>query len=52
MNKIVNALLQFYRDVLMYRNVDTSLFSRYIFQKEEFKQFVAEERNKKVFNNR
>lgn len=48
-NKIVNALLQFYRDVLMYRNVDTSLFSRYIFQKEEFKQFVATVSIEKVF---
>lgn len=47
--KIVNALLQFYRDVLMYRSVDTSLFSRYIFQKEEFKQFVAKINIEKVF---
>ncbi|HRT68947.1 MAG TPA: DNA polymerase III subunit gamma/tau [Bacilli bacterium] len=48
-SKIVNALLQFYRDVLMYRNVDTSLFSRYIFQKEEFKEFVATVSIEKVF---
>lgn len=48
-NKIVSALLQFYRDVLLYRNVDTSLFSRYIFQKEEFKQYAAAIYIEKVF---
>ncbi|MDD3171270.1 MAG: DNA polymerase III subunit gamma/tau [Bacilli bacterium] len=39
-NKIIGAMLQFYRDVLLYKNVDTSMFSRYIFEKEEFKNFV------------
>lgn len=48
-NKIVTTLLQFYRDVLLYKTIDTSLFERYIFKKEEFKNFVEVVDIEKVF---
>ena len=38
-NKIVNSLLVFYRDVLLYKSVGDSGFSKFIFTKEEFKQY-------------
>ena len=38
-NKIVNSLLVFYRDVLLYKSVGDSGFSKYIFTKEEFQTF-------------
>ena len=38
-SKIINSLLVFYRDVLLYKSVGDSGYSKYIFEKEEFKEF-------------
>lgn len=38
-SKIVNSLLVFYRDVLLYKSVGDTGFSKYIFGKEEFQDF-------------
>lgn len=38
-SKIVNSLLVFYRDVLLYKSVGDTGFSKYIFGKEEFQEF-------------
>ena len=38
-NKIINSLLVFYRDVLLYKSVGDSGFAKYIFTKEEFQAF-------------
>lgn len=38
-SKIINGLLVFYRDVLLYKSVGDSGYSKYIFEKEEFKEF-------------
>jgi DNA polymerase-3 subunit gamma/tau len=39
-SKLVNGLLQFYRDVLLYKNVDSVMYSKFIFEKEKFKQIA------------
>ncbi|MCK9536428.1 MAG: DNA polymerase III subunit gamma/tau [Bacilli bacterium] len=48
-NKIVSGMIQFYRDILLYKNIDTMLFSRYIFEKEEFKHLAEKINDEKVF---
>lgn len=48
-NKIISSMLQFYRDALLYKNIDTTMFSKYIFEKEEFKQLVANIEDEKIF---
>ncbi len=47
--KIVSALLQFYRDSLLYKNIDTSAYSKYIFEKDEFKQLIDNISEEKIF---
>lgn len=47
--KITASLLQFYRDCLLYKNIDTTMFSKYIFEKEEFKQIASKINTEKVF---
>lgn len=48
-NKIVSSLLQFYRDCLLYKNADASMFSKHIFEKEGFKQLAEKINTEKVF---
>lgn len=48
-NKIVSSLLQFYRDCLLYKNIDVSMFSKYIFEKEEFKKLATKLTLEKIF---
>ena len=48
-NKIVSSLLQFYRDCLLFKNIDTSMFSKYIFEKEDFKQLANKISDDKIF---
>lgn len=48
-NKVVGALLQFYRDALLYKTIDTSMFSKYIYEKEEFKVLAEKIDAKKIF---
>lgn len=38
--KLVNNLLQFYRDCLLYKNADTKQLNKYIFEKDSFKSLV------------
>ena len=47
--KIVSGLLQFYRDVLLYKSVDLSQYSKYIFEKESFKELAKNINEKKLF---
>jgi DNA polymerase-3 subunit gamma/tau len=48
-NKVVSGMLQFYRDVLLYKNTDTSMFSKYIYEKEEFKNLVSRINSQQIF---
>ncbi|MCK9471238.1 MAG: DNA polymerase III subunit gamma/tau [Bacilli bacterium] len=48
-NKIVSSLLQFYRDCLLYKNIDVSMFSKYIFEKEDFKILAEKISVDKIF---
>ena len=48
-SKVLSGLLEFYRDVLLYKNVDTAEFKKYIFEKEQFKELATEIDDKKVF---
>ena len=48
-NKIVSGMLQFYRDILLYKNIDTSMFSKYIYEKEEFRKLAQEIDINKIF---
>ena len=48
-NKIVSGMIQFYRDILLYKNIDTTDFSRYIFEKEEFKKLAEMVEEEKIF---
>jgi DNA polymerase III subunit gamma/tau len=48
-NKVVSGMLQFYRDVLLYKNIDTSMFTKYIYEKAEFKNLVERIDARKIF---
>lgn len=47
--KIVSGILQFYRDILLFKNIDTSSFSKYIYEKEAFKKLAADIDEAKIF---
>ncbi|HBP26087.1 MAG TPA: DNA polymerase III subunit gamma/tau [Acholeplasmatales bacterium] len=47
--KIVGGILQFYRDILLFKNIDTSTFSKYIYEKEAFKKLAADIDVAKIF---
>lgn len=47
-NKIVSGMIQFYRDVLLYKNIDTTDFSRYILKKKNLKT-CRDGRGRKIF---
>ena len=38
-SKIINSLLVFYRDVLLYKSIGDTEYSKYIFSKDEFRNF-------------
>ncbi len=48
-SKIVSGILQFYRDILLYKNIDTSTFSKYIYEKEAFKDLAKTIDDAKIF---
>jgi len=48
-NKVVGALLQFYRDVLLFKTIDTSTFTKYIYEKQEFKDLAKKIEPNKIF---
>lgn len=48
-NKLVNALLQFYRDILLYKNVTSASYNKYIFGKEKFKELATNIQDNKIF---
>lgn len=48
-SKLVTALLQFYRDILLYKNVDSVMYSKYIFEKEKFKQIANSTSEARIF---
>ncbi|MDD3999405.1 MAG: DNA polymerase III subunit gamma/tau [Bacilli bacterium] len=48
-NKVVSGLLQFYRDILLYKSIDTSMFTKYIYEKAEFKNLASKIDAKKIF---
>ena len=47
--KLVNNLLQFYRDCLLYKNADIDFFNRLIFEKEGFKKIAEKLPEEKIF---
>ena len=48
-NKIIVSMLQFYRDILLYKTVDTSDYSKYIFEKDSFKELASRIDEKRIF---
>jgi len=48
-SKITSSLLQFYRDCLLYKNIDTSMFTKFIFNKDEFKELANTINTEKIF---
>ncbi len=48
-SKVLSGLLQFYRDMLLYKNVDTTEFKKYIFEKEKFRDLAKTVDDKKIF---
>lgn len=48
-SKLVNNLLQFYRDCLLYKNADTKQLNKYIFEKDSFKKLVINISEDKIF---
>ena len=48
-NKIIVSMLQFYRDILLYKTVDTSEYSKYIFEKDSFKELASRIDEKRIF---
>ncbi|MDD3192006.1 MAG: DNA polymerase III subunit gamma/tau, partial [Bacilli bacterium] len=47
--KLVNSLLQFYRDMLLFKNVDSVMYAKYIFEKEAFKTLAEQCSFDKIF---
>lgn len=47
--KIVVSLIQFYRDVLLFKNIDITEYKKYIFQKDEFKTLANSVDEKKIY---
>lgn len=50
-SKIVNGLLVFYRDVLLYKSVGESGFDKFIFTKDKFKEFALNINISKIMYN-
>ncbi len=47
--KLVNGLLQFYRDMLLYKNVNSVMYTKYIFEKQSFQELAANLSPEKIF---
>ncbi len=47
--KLVSSLLQFYRDMLLYKNVTSPVYSKYIFEKEKFKELALSTQVERIF---
>ena len=47
--KLVNNLIQFYRDMLLFQNVDSPMYVKYIFEKEAFKKLAKTTTQKQIF---
>lgn len=47
--KLVNGLLQFYRDLLLYKNISSVVYSKYIFEKQAFKDLAESITAEKIF---
>lgn len=48
-SKIVSGILQFYRDLLLFKNVDTSTSSKYIYEKPAFRALAEKINEAKIF---
>lgn len=48
-SKLVNNLIQFYRDMLLYQNTDSPAYAKFIFEKEAFKKLARETNPKQIF---
>ncbi|MGD9886530.1 MAG: DNA polymerase III subunit gamma/tau [Bacilli bacterium] len=48
-SKIVNSILQFYRDLLLFKNVDISTTSKYIYEKPAFRELAKNINEAKIF---
>lgn len=47
--KLVNGLLQFYRDALLYKNVKSVMYTKYIFEKQSFQELADRLSTEKIF---
>jgi len=47
--RIIAGLIQLYRDILIYKNIDTQEISKYVFEKEEFKLLAKALTTDKIF---
>lgn len=47
--KLIGSLLQFYRDMLLFKSVDSTSYTKYIFGKEEFKKLAEETTMEQIF---
>ena len=47
--KLVNGLLQFYRDLLLYKNVNSVIYTKYIFEKQTFQTLASVLTPEKIF---
>ena len=48
-DKIVSGLLQFYRDMLLYKNVSSAVYAKYIFEKAKFKELAEHIDDNRIF---
>ena len=48
-DKIVSGLLQFYRDMLLYKNVSSAVYAKYIFEKPKFKELAEHIDDNRIF---
>lgn len=48
-SKLVSGLLQFYRDMLLFKNVDSLIYSKYIYEKDKFKILASNTTLDKIF---
>lgn len=49
-SKLVNNLLQFYRDVLLFKHIDISQMKKFIFEKTEFQNLANRLEEKKIYH--
>lgn len=49
-SKLVNNLLQFYRDILLFKHIDISQMKKFIFEKPEFQELAKRLEEKKIYH--